>query len=287
MPETTEKASGNQARQQKSHHRYKHLGAASCKIFGTIHKMDKERAKTNGQEGKKVDDDAQGLTFERWQRQIICVVDGGEFLKTKSVYAIFPGCLEHSQVIGNSILLAKRDKTELHVIWLDLANAYGSVPHYLIRMAFDFFNFPSKVGEIIMKYFISAFMKFIFKDYTTKWQALEIVIMMCCVIFPLLFVLALELILRGAVNTSKRLMKNEHLTLPTFRAFMDDIILVPSKIATDGLLQRYNDLFTWARMKAKSKKSRSLPLVGGSVREIHFKIGVVVVVRSQQSGRSR
>ena len=63
----------------------------------------------------------------------------------------FPGCLEHSQMIWNSILSAKRDKTELHVIWLDLANTYGSVPHHLIQIALDFFNFPSKVGEIIMK----------------------------------------------------------------------------------------------------------------------------------------
>ena len=68
-------------------------------------------------------------------------------------------------------------------------------------------------------------------------------------------------------------MKNEHLTLPASRAFMDDItILVPSKIAADGLPQRYYDLFTWARMKAKSKKSRSLSLVRGSVKEIHFQI---------------
>ena len=55
---------------------------------------------------------------------------------------------------------------------------------------------------------------------------------------------------------------------------MDDItIAAPSKIAADVLLQRYYDLFTWARMKTKPKKSRSLSLVGGSVGEIHFKIG--------------
>ena len=60
----------------------------------------------------------------------------------------------------------------------------------------------------------------------------------------------------------------------SFQSFMDDItILVRSKIAADGLLQRYYDLFTYSRMKAKPKKSRSLSLVGGSVREIHFKIG--------------
>ena len=104
-------------------------------------------------------------------------------------------------------------------------------------------------------------------------------------ISPLLFILALELILRGAVNTSKGVIKNKHLTLPLSRAFMDDITsLVPFKIAADSLLQRYYELFTWARMKAKTKKSRSLSLVGGSVREIHYEIGVI---RSQQTGRSR
>ena len=69
-------------------------------------------------------------------------------------------------------------------------------------------------------------------------------------------------------------MKNEYLTLPPFRAFMDNItILVSSKIAADVLLQRYFDLFSWARMKAKPKKSRGQSLVRRSVGESHFKIG--------------
>ena len=65
--------------------------------------------------------------------------------------------------------------------------------------------------------------------------------------------------------------------------FYDINILVPSKIAADGLLQRYYDLFTWARMKAKPKKSQSLLLTGGSVREIHFKIGgdTILTVREK------
>ena len=117
-------------------------------------------------------------------------------------------------------------------------------------------------------------MKFTVKKYTTKWQALEIGIMMGCVISPLLFVLAMEHILRGAANTSKGVMKKEHLTLPPSRAFMNDItILVPSQIAAEGLIQRYYDFFTWVRMKAKPMKSQSLSLVGGSVKEIHFQIG--------------
>lgn len=40
----------------------------------------------------------------------------------------FPGCTEHSALIWDQIQKAKREKTDLHIIWLDLANAYGLVP---------------------------------------------------------------------------------------------------------------------------------------------------------------
>ena len=177
-------------------------------------------------------------------------------------------------MIGNLTLSAKRDKIELHVIWLDLINAHGSVSCPLIWMALNFFNFTCKFGEIIMKYFNSAFMKFTIKNYTTKWQALDIGLMMGCVISPLLFILTMELILQGAANTSKGVTTNEHLTLPPSRALMDDVtFLILSKITVNVILQRYYDRFTWARMKAKPKKSQSLSLVRGSIREIHFIIG--------------
>ena len=45
----------------------------------------------------------------------------------------FPGCVEHSTMIWDQIQKAKREKINLHVILLDLANAYGSVPHQLIN----------------------------------------------------------------------------------------------------------------------------------------------------------
>ena len=92
--------------------------------------------------------------------------------------------------------------------------------------------------------------------------------------FPTSFCSGHGIILRGAANTSKGVMKNEHLTLPPSWAFMGDItILVPSQIAANGLLQRYYNLFPWARIKPKLKKSRSLSLVGGFAWEIRLNIG--------------
>jgi len=46
----------------------------------------------------------------------------------------FSGCLEHD-VIWPRIKSAKKERKELHVTFLDLANAYGSVPHELLLLS--------------------------------------------------------------------------------------------------------------------------------------------------------
>lgn len=40
----------------------------------------------------------------------------------------FSGCLEHTSMIWHQIPCAKREGKDLHVLFLDLANAFGSVP---------------------------------------------------------------------------------------------------------------------------------------------------------------
>ncbi len=98
----------------------------------------------------------------------------------------FPGCVEHASMIWEQIQTTKREKKDLHVIWLDLANAYGSVPHLLIAYALEFFQ------DMHMH------MCFALKKVTTGWQQLEVGIAMGCSISPILFVAAFEVILIGA-----------------------------------------------------------------------------------------
>ena len=186
----------------------------------------------------------------------------------------FPGCLEHGQMIWNSLMTAKRLKQDLHVVWLDLANAYGSVPHLLIKLALEMFHVPVKLSDMLMKYFSGVFMRFKTSSYVTDWQALETGIMMGCVISPLLFVMCMEIMLRAATDTARGEVTQNGLVLPPSKAFMDDITaLIPSQVSAQELMDRFHELFTWARMKAKPKKSRSASIVRGKLQEIHFTIG--------------
>ncbi|VDH94361.1 Hypothetical predicted protein [Mytilus galloprovincialis] len=47
------------------------------------------------------------------------------------------GCIEHTSVLSQIIREAKDSKGELAVVWLDLANAYGTVPHKLVELMLE------------------------------------------------------------------------------------------------------------------------------------------------------
>lgn len=57
----------------------------------------------------------------------------------------FSGCLEHGNMIWHQIQAAKKEQRDLHVVLLDLANAFGSVPHKTLWMAFKFFSIPGYI----------------------------------------------------------------------------------------------------------------------------------------------
>ena len=164
-------------------------------------------------------------------------------------------------MVWSAIQEVRTEKKELHVIWLDLANAHDSVPHKLIEKAMDFFYIPEHVQTLIRQYYAQFHMRFITKEYTTTWQPLEVGIPMGCTIPPLLFVLAIEMVVRGTECSAKGLETPENVVLLPMRTVMDDITsLTRGAEETARLLQQLEELIAWACMAFKPKKSRSLSL---------------------------
>ena len=176
----------------------------------------------------------------------------------------FPGCVEHSSMIWGQIQRAKQEKSNLHVVWLDLANAYGSVPHKLIQFALEFFHVPEAITNLVSSYFSDFQMCFSLQEFTTGWQQLEVGIAMGCSISPVLFVAAFEIILRGARQTVGGIRLQTGQRLPPLRSYMDDVtVVLETAPCTRRCLKRMDELVTWARMKIKPSKSRSLSLRKG------------------------
>ena len=77
-----------------------------------------------------------------------------------------PGCIEHTTMIWEAIQTAK-EKSDLVVVWLHLANAFGSVPHKLLEYAMEMFWIPQEVAKVMMDYYNSFLMRFTTYNFTT------------------------------------------------------------------------------------------------------------------------
>ena len=83
------------------------------------------------------------------------------------------GCLEHATMIWEAIQRAKSEKLNLDVIWLDLANAYGSVPHQMVQLALRMYHVPEDIQVMLDDYFSGFRMRFSTNSYTTDTWKLE------------------------------------------------------------------------------------------------------------------
>ena len=83
-----------------------------------------------------------------------------------------PGCLEHTSIISQLILEAKESKGDLTVIWLDLADAYGSIPCDLINAAMEHDHIPQHIRGMIATYCSGFKLRFRTTRFTTQWQDL-------------------------------------------------------------------------------------------------------------------
>lgn len=62
------------------------------------------------------------------------------------------GCVKHSTMTWDKIQMPKCAKSNLRIIWLDLTDAYASVPHQLICFTRNFFHIPYYNQNLVTNY---------------------------------------------------------------------------------------------------------------------------------------
>ncbi|XP_035685395.1 uncharacterized protein LOC118421998 [Branchiostoma floridae] len=176
----------------------------------------------------------------------------------------FSGCLEHTSILTQLIQEAKTEKKDLSVVWLDLENAYGSVPHQLIKMALNKCHVPQQACRVISQYLDGLQIRFTVNGNTTAWQSLQRGIITGCTISVILFVAAMNLVMKPAMRQSRGPKTSSGVRQPPLKAFMDDLtITTESVLSSRWMLKSLEEAATWARMKFKARKCRRLVLRKG------------------------
>lgn len=110
-------------------------------------------------------------------------------------------------------------KGNLSVVWLNLANAYGSILHRLLQLTLTKHNIPR---NHISDFHTNFRMRASSGTITSRWDEVEIVIITGCSMSEILFALAMNMLTMSAElecigNTTKSVRCQ-----PAHRAFTDD-----------------------------------------------------------------
>ncbi|XP_077372334.1 uncharacterized protein LOC144033646 [Festucalex cinctus] len=186
-----------------------------------------------------------------------------------------PGCIEHTGVVTQLIREAREGKGDLAVLWLDLANAYGSIPHKLVEASLDRHHVPDKIKDLILDYYSCFSLRVTSGAVTSAFHRLEKGIITGCTISVVLFSLAMNMLVKSAEVECRGPLSNSGVRQPPIRAFMDDLTVTTTSVpGCRWILQGLVHLISWARMNFKPAKSRSLVVRKGKVSDkFHFFIG--------------
>lgn len=108
---------------------------------------------------------------------------------------------------------ARSKKADLTVVWLVLANAYGSIPYDLIRTALKHYHIPHHIKEIISSDLQGLKFCFKKKDYITQWQHLERGTVTGRTVSPILFVMGMNLIIKAGETETRSSMMDSGVNL--------------------------------------------------------------------------
>ncbi|XP_060608354.1 uncharacterized protein LOC132760383 [Ruditapes philippinarum] len=130
----------------------------------------------------------------------------------------FSGCVEHTSALTQLLHEARINQKDLTVVWLDLANAYGSIPHQLILEALQHYHVPEQARNLVTSFFNNIHLRFSCSRFTTDWVPLEKGIVTGCTISVILFVMGMNMIIRAAERESRGPQTNAGIRLPSNRA---------------------------------------------------------------------
>ena len=198
------------------------------------------------------------------------------------------GRWEHTSMIWAALKDARSKGRSLSTILLDLANAYGLVPHMLIIFTLRRYKIPGDWITLVIKYYDGLWGRMSASGVSSDWHRYEKGIFAGCTISVILFIAAFSVILKyvSRIGLLQYNLSNTN-AMPVLRAFMDDMSLMTRSTAAAKIaLERTVIALKWARMKLKPQKSRSLVRrKGKSIDEQPFKVGEEVIPSIQKELR--
>ena len=169
------------------------------------------------------------------------------------------GCLEHSFLVRSMMEDARRRHRPLHLVWFDLRNAFGSIPHNLLWHSMRSLGAPEEVVSILMDIYQGSTYTVQTEEGATAAIPQERGVKQGCPISPLIFNLAIEGLIRGIQSSAARGYSFGEALEVKCLAYADDLAIAASREEdVRMMLTRLEEFSRWANVDFNVAKCASL-----------------------------
>lgn len=188
--------------------------------------------------------------------------EGGRLSPQQKGFTSHDGCLEHNFLLQTAIDDARREGKELGVAWLDLANAFPSVPHSHLFGVLDLLGMPPEMLTVVRDLYTDASTRAMTSAGLSDPILVRAGVKQGCPLSPIIFNLGMEPLIRSitALKHGYRL-GPERVSL---LAFADDLaLLAENEVALQTQLDTGCEVAEWSGLHFKARKCASLHLSRG------------------------
>ena len=200
------------------------------------------------------------------RRIALWAIDTSAFSDAQKGFLAFDGCAEHNFLLRSIMTDSRRRKKDVLLTWLDLRDAFGSVPHQLMLLLMGRLGLSGTVLDVVRNIYShstiavrtgrESYMSAIPQNRGVKQG---------CPLSPILFNIALEGLLRY-LSASQAGYTIAGYNINAL-AYADDVcVLATSKTDLQGILDRCKEFADWAGLVFNANKSSSLCLVNHTSR---------------------
>ena len=142
------------------------------------------------------------------------------------------GCYEHTYLLSSVVADTRRQTKKLNLAWLDLRNAFGSIPHSVIHTTLTHMGAPPNLVEFVSNAYTGATTTIRTSTGDTNAVPIHAGVKQGCPLSPFLFNLCIELIIRS-VKTAGEACRGgapKHFQSPlSVLAYADDLVFITRK----------------------------------------------------------
>ncbi|KAL5509829.1 hypothetical protein EMCRGX_G005265 [Ephydatia muelleri] len=188
-------------------------------------------------------------------------MEEGIMSKSQKGFLPMEGCLEHNHLMSSVLQDSRRRKRPIVLSWLDLKNAYGSVPHHILFTIMGLAGLSGLTIEVVKDFYHQTSTSIRTGKDRMDPITIKRGVKQGCPLSPILFNLVMEVLIRAAEDTEGAGYKLANSVVKSLAYADDQCVFASTPEVMQGMLDKVPRAGEWAGLTFSPRKCATLSVI--------------------------